>query len=170
MGAKSGLLEEAVRGLHEAVGLEQVQQIVRTAARRLVNAHGATVVLLDGEQCFYADEDAVSPLWKGQRFPVGQCISGWSMLNRRTAVVPDIRVDERIPQGAYLPTFVRSLVMVPVRIADPLGAIGAYWASTHRASDAEVRRLSTLAEALGGVLAGLLPSAEDLPDPVAARG
>ena len=33
--------------------------------------------------CYYADEDAISPLWKGQRFPMSACISGWAMLNRQ---------------------------------------------------------------------------------------
>ena len=35
--------------------------IVRSAARRLADAQGATFVLRDGPDCFYADEDAISP-------------------------------------------------------------------------------------------------------------
>ena len=26
----------------------------------------------------YADEDAIGKLWKGQRFPMSTCISGWA--------------------------------------------------------------------------------------------
>ncbi|BBY65102.1 hypothetical protein [Mycolicibacterium helvum] len=40
--------------------------MVKVAARRLSDAHGATVVLLDHALCHYADEDSMSPLWKGQ--------------------------------------------------------------------------------------------------------
>ncbi|GAA2585183.1 hypothetical protein GCM10010399_14100 [Dactylosporangium fulvum] len=154
------LLHAAVSDLALVQGLEQFQQIIRSTARRVANAHGSTVVLLRNGYCFYADEDAVSPLWKGQRFPVEQCISGWSMLNRRPAVVPDIQVDERVPQEAYRPTFVKSLVIVPMRVEDPLGAIGAYWIQPHRATDEELTRLQSLAEAAGAALARLMTSAD----------
>jgi hypothetical protein len=62
--------------------LPEIQEIVRGGARRLTGADGATFVLRDGDKCFYADEDAIEPLWKGQRFPLEQCISGWAMRNR----------------------------------------------------------------------------------------
>jgi hypothetical protein len=57
------------------------------------------------------------------------------MTERRSAVVPDIYKDNCIPQDAYKPTFVRSLVMVPVRQDDPIAAMGAYWASTREIPD-----------------------------------
>src|SRR5262249_24969509 len=126
--------------------LEAIQLIVRRAARELTHADGATFVMRDVNLCYYADEDAISPLWKGQRFPMSACISGWAMLNRQAAVIEDIYADERIPHDAYRPTFVKSLVMVPIRRLDPLGAIGAYWATRHRATSEEVRLLQALAD------------------------
>jgi hypothetical protein len=102
-------------------------------------------VLRDGDRCHYADEDAIAPLWKGQRFPLEACISGWSMLNRQPVVIEDIYADNRIPHDAYRPTFVKSLVMVPIRALDPIGAIGNYWAAPHRATGAEVQLLQALA-------------------------
>jgi signal transduction histidine kinase len=103
-------------------------------------------VLRDGDRCFYADEDAIEPLWKGQRFPMSACISGWSMLHRESVAIADIYADPRIPADAYRPTFVKSLVMVPIRRLAPIGAIGTYWASPHAATDAQVRVLSALAD------------------------
>ncbi|GAB1692654.1 hypothetical protein [Krasilnikovia sp. M28-CT-15] len=47
------------------------------------------------------------------------------MTNQTPATIVDIRRDERIPQAAYAPTFVRSLVMVPVDTHEPIAAIGA---------------------------------------------
>jgi hypothetical protein len=106
--------------------LEALGAVARTAARRLAGSDGATFVLREGERCFYADEDSIAPLWKGQRFPIHECISGWAMLHGEPAVVPDISTDERIPQAVYRATYVRSLVMVPV--GEPAtAAIGAYW-------------------------------------------
>jgi light-regulated signal transduction histidine kinase (bacteriophytochrome) len=104
-------------------------------------------VLRDNEQCYYADEDAIAPLWKGQRFPLSACISGWAMLNRKAAVVEDIEHDARIPLDAYRPTFVRSLVMVPIRTEAPIGAIGNYWATRHTATQEEVGVIQALADA-----------------------
>lgn len=140
-------LAPIVARLEDAQTLEDVQVVVRRAPRDLVAADGATFVLRDVDLCFYVDEDAASPLWKGQRFPLEHCISGWAMLNDTTAVVPDIFADDRIPQAAYRPTFVRSLVMVPVGSEKPVAAIGTYWASTHLATDEEVGLLERLSDA-----------------------
>ena len=116
-------LVAAVQELSLARHLDAVMAIVRRAARELTGADGATFVLRDGDKCFYADEDAIEPLWKGQRFPMSACISGWAMLNRQAAVIEDIYADPRIPADAYRPTFVKSLVMVPIRTQAPTGAI-----------------------------------------------
>ena len=144
----------AVELLGHAVSLDEVVGVLRGSARAGAGADGVTVVLRDGEFCHYVEEDAVGPLWKGQRFPLRECISGWSMLNRETAVVPDIRDDDRIPQAAYRPTFVRSLVMVPIGY-DAVGAIGAYWRDGHVASAAEIGSLQRLAKAAAAALARL---------------
>ncbi len=138
-------LVAVVQELSLARTLDRVQTIVRTAARELTGADGATFVLRDGEQCHYADEDAISPLWKGQRFPLRACVSGWAMLHRQPAVVEDIYADARIPVDAYRPTFVKSLVMVPIRTEAPIGAIGNYWARRHRATGGEIELLQALA-------------------------
>jgi signal transduction histidine kinase/ActR/RegA family two-component response regulator len=140
-------LINVVQELSFARDLSAIQTIVRRAARALTGADGATFVLRDGDECHYADEDAIAPLWKGSRFPLQACISGWTMLNRQAAVIADIYADGRIPIEAYRPTFVRSLVMVPIRSTDPVGAIGNYWATPHEATPEEVRTLQALADA-----------------------
>jgi len=143
-------LEELIAGvqaLAAARDLDDVAAVVRTSARRLVGADGATFVLRDGDHCRYVDEDAIAPLWKGSRFPLRQCISGWAMLDREAIVLPDIYADPRVPHEAYRPTFVKSLVVAPIRSTDALGAIGAYWSATHVAGATEVRLLQTLADA-----------------------
>ncbi len=140
-------LVDVVQELSFARDLLAVQEIVRRAARSLTGADGATFVLRDKEECYYADEDAIAPLWKGMRFPMQACISGWSMLHRHAAVIPDIYADARIPSEAYRPTFVKSLVMVPIRSRDPIGAIGNYWATYHEATAGEVQVLQALADA-----------------------
>ncbi len=139
-------LVDAVQELSLARDLDAVTAVVRRTARALTGADGATFVLRDGDKCYYADEDAIEPLWKGQRFPMSICISGWAMLNRSATVIEDIYLDPRIPHEAYRPTFVKSLVMVPIRTREPIGAIGNYWAQTHRATDEEVHLLRALAD------------------------
>jgi signal transduction histidine kinase/CheY-like chemotaxis protein len=139
-------LVSVVQALSLARNLPKVMDIVRRAARELVNADGATFVLRDGDNCYYAEEDAIGPLWKGQRFPLSACISGWAMLNRQSAMIEDIYQDARIPHDAYRPTFVKSLVMMPIRTVSPVGAIGVYWAQSHRATRQEVDLLQALAD------------------------
>ena len=139
------LLIDVVQRLSLARGLDQIVAIVRSAARQLTGADGATFVLRDGGCCYYVDEDAISPLWKGQRFPLEACISGWAMLNGRSTVIPDIYQDSRIPHAAYRPTFVRSLAMVPIRTSAPIGAIGNYWARHHACTAEQLLLLEALA-------------------------
>ncbi|HVY71889.1 MAG TPA: GAF domain-containing protein, partial [Verrucomicrobiae bacterium] len=138
-------LVQAVQELSLAKDLGAIMTVVRRAARELTGADGATFVLRDGDKCHYADEDAIAPLWKGQRFPMSTCISGWVMLNKEPVAIEDIFSDSRIPSDAYRPTFVKSLVMVPIRPEAPIGAIGNYWATRHRASNEEVELLQALA-------------------------
>ncbi|MBD2727043.1 response regulator [Nostoc sp. FACHB-892] len=135
--------------------IEEIIEIVRLAARDLTNADGVTFVLRDGECCHYVDENAIGPLWKGMRFPIKSCISGWAMLNKQAAVIEDIYQDARIPLDAYKVTFVKSLVMVPIRISDPLGAIGAYWSTPHRATPEEIELLETLTETTAVAIANV---------------
>ncbi len=153
---RTALLVDAVQRLSLARSLQDIQEVVRVCARLLTGADGATFVLREGDQCFYADEDAIAPLWKGQRFPLSACISGGAMLNRRHVVIPDIYEDDRIPHEAYRPTFVKSLVMMPIRTLQPVGAIGAYWgahppglptlADSHVPSDEDITLLRALAD------------------------
>lgn len=138
-------LLSAAQQLAGARGLERVTEVVRRAARDLTGADGVTFVLREGDVVHYADEEAISPLWKGCRFPVGSCISGWAMVHRQTVVIDDIYADERLPHDAYRPTFVRSLAMVPVGADEPVAAIGAYWARRHLATPHELRLLEMLA-------------------------
>jgi diguanylate cyclase (GGDEF)-like protein len=139
-------LLEAVQDLSQARQVEDVQEIARKAARRLVDADGATFILRDGDHCFYVDEDAISPLWKGQRFPLDTCISGWTILHGSAVSIQDIYEDDRVPHDAYRPTFVKSLVMTPIRSVEPLGAIGMYWADHHRATPQEMAVARSLAD------------------------
>ena len=74
-------LVETVQKLSLARNIETITQIVRSVARKIIGADGATFVLRDNNLCYYADEDAISPLWKGSRFPIETCISGWAMMN-----------------------------------------------------------------------------------------
>lgn len=136
----------AVQDLSLARNLDAIREIVRKAARELTAADGATFVLREGNTCFYMDEDAIAPLWKGKRFPMTACISGWSMMHRTAVAIEDIYADPRIPVDAYRPTFVQSLAMVPIRTAAPIGAIGNYWATSHRASPVELQLLQALAD------------------------
>ena len=136
----------AIQRLSLARDLDSVMKIVRSAAREICAADGATFVLRRGDSCYYADEDAIGPLWKGMQFPMTACVSGWAMLHREPAICADIYRDPRIPLDAYEPTFVRSLVMVPIRREAPIGAIGTYWARPHLASAEEVKVLQLLAD------------------------
>jgi GAF domain-containing protein len=140
-------LADAIERLSRARTLDQVMRIVRRSARDLSGADGVTFVLRDGDRCYYAEENAIGPLWKGKRFPIESCISGWVMSHGQPVAIRDVFADPRISAHLYRPTFVKSMAMVPVSDPDPVAAIGAYWAEPHIASEDEIRVLRVLADA-----------------------
>jgi len=139
-------LIKMIQELSLARDLDTVTAIIRRGARELTGADGSAFILREGELCYYADEDAIAPLWKGQRFPMAGCISGWVMIHRQPIVIEDIYADSRISIDAYQRTFVKSLTMVPIRTASPIGAIGNYWSRRYRPAPEEVELLQALAD------------------------
>lgn len=152
---RAEMLMRAVERLSTARELSTVTEIVTSTLRALTGCDGATFVLREDELCFYVDEDAISPLWKGQKFPLDACISGWAMNHRSPVVIPDIYVDDRIPIDAYRPTFVKSLCMVPIRSDDPLGALGSYWREEYSATPDDIRIIQVLANSAAIALENL---------------
>lgn len=143
----------AVQALSQLRELDGVVEKVRTAARELVAADGIAVILRQGEEVYYAAENAIGPLWLGRRFPMNDCISGWSVRHGQTVVIEDVYDDSRVRRELYQPTFVRSLTIVPIRPEAPLGALGAYWATPHGADAREIALLEALAGATAVAMA-----------------
>ncbi|WP_269715436.1 response regulator [Caulobacter sp. NIBR2454] len=141
------VLIDAVEQLAGATTPADVGRILRVAARELTGADGITVVMREGPKVRYIDEDAIAPLWKGQAFPIDECISGWAMMNRQSVSISDIHADPRIPIALYEPTFVRSMIMVPVRPDDPIAALGAYWAKADTPTPKALAVLEMIARA-----------------------
>lgn len=142
---------------------DEIVETIRSSARALVGCEGIAIIRKDGDLCHYVEEDAIGPLWKGQKFPVIACISGWAMTKGQTAVVPDISKDERIPHELYASTFVKALVMAPVQAPNALWAIGAYWSYPHKPTQWEIDTLEALASAAASALetVGLIGALSD---------
>jgi two-component system CheB/CheR fusion protein len=150
------LLSAAEDRLETATDRDGVIAVVRSTARAVCSADGVSFVLREGGLCHYVEEDAIGPLWKGQRFPISTCISGWSMEHAQTAVIEDIFADPRIPHDVYRRTFVKSLIMTPVGQNSPVAALGAYWSEKRRFTEREIAAVKTMGMLVGRVLGGLL--------------
>lgn len=139
-------LTHAQVALLEAKDLDGIVQVAKRAARRITGADGACFVLREDGMCHYLDEDAIGPLWKGQRFPMSTCISGWVMEHREPAAIEDIYLDARIPLEAYRKTFVHSLLAVPLGTVQPSGALVVYWSIKRPPTAQEKQELLSLAD------------------------
>ena len=139
-------LAGAAQDLSQARSVDEIADIVRRAARSLTGADGATFALREGDECHHLDEEAVAPLWKGKRFPLSGCPSGWAIVHGQTLASEDAHADDRVAQEACRSTFVKGLVVVPIRCAAPVGAIGCYWARPYRASPDDILILQALAD------------------------
>lgn len=132
---------------------DDVVAVLARSARRLIGADGIAVVLRDESRCHYVAEDAIEPLWKGQRFPLEACVSGWAMLHDETVVVPDVTLDPRVPVAPYSNKSISSLVMAPIGAPEPVAALGAYWCALVFLDTATVSRVEALARLAGEALA-----------------
>lgn len=147
LAARWSVAAEAIEALAGTRSLDAVISVLRAFARQAVGADGIAIVLRDEDQCHYIAEDAMEPLWAGQRFPIAACVSGWAMEHQRTAVIPDIFDDPRVPVDAYRSTFVRSMLMVPIGRFEPIAAVGAYWSESGQPTGNEIALLEALARA-----------------------
>ncbi len=122
-------LDQLSLDLAMARGIDEVMEVVRRNARGLIGADGISFILRDNGRCYYADEDAIAPLWKGQRFPMDTCISGWAMQHGEVVVIEDIDQDERIPKrpiarpSCAASSWCRFVRMIPLPRSVPIGHI-----------------------------------------------
>jgi GAF domain-containing protein len=143
---------DALRRIESATSLSAIADAVTRSARELMACDGATFVAREADECHYVSEDAIGPLWRGLRFPMSMCLSGWVMQNVATATVPDIFLDPRIPYTVYEPTFARSVILVPVG-SEPMAALGFYWKTTRAFDDRELRTAEMLAATVAPAVA-----------------
>ncbi len=142
----------------ECASVDDLVELLRASARGIALSDGVTIVRREGDEVVYLSEDAISPLWAGQRFPLVRCITGMAMIARAPIAIPDIMVDPRVPLNLYLSTFVRAMVAVPVGHGEPSMAIGAYWRQARPILPEAIARLTTLARIAGDRLAWLGPA------------
>lgn len=140
--------------LAAATSVEDVAAAIIAVGRAMIGCDGVTFVINDNGFCHYLDEDGISPLWKGNKYPAAHCISGWVMSHRQATVIPNIFLDDRIPHDVYRRTFVKSLQMVPVG-NHGAAAIGSYWAEFHDPTERESTALHLLARAAATALGRL---------------
>ena len=121
------LMSAATERLAQAESFDDILEILRSSARSMLRSDGVAVVRREGERVHYVGEDAIAPLWVGQSFPLRTCVSGIAMIERQIVVIPDIRLDPRVPLNAYLSTFVASMATAPIGRGEPVAAVSAYW-------------------------------------------
>lgn len=129
-----------------AHSLEEITKIVLLAVRELTHSDGATFAVLDNGFSYYVDENAINPLWKGQRFPINIDISGWVMMNGQSCSTEDIVNEELVHIDVYKNNLIKSMTVVPICSEKPVGAIGTYWFNRHQATMEELEILELLAK------------------------
>lgn len=141
------LLIGAIKSIATSYSMKSIMHTVNTTAGKIMNAKGSSFILREGEYCYFADENAITPLFRGKRFLLKDCISGWVIRNKKQAAIKDIYSEEKTLTELYKGTFVKSLAISPIRQNDPLGAIEVYWDKYYEPSPEEFQLLQTLADA-----------------------
>lgn len=145
---------------------------VLRAARALTGADGAAFLMKEEAGFVHCAEDAIAPVLQGASQPAETSPAALAVKERRTVAIRDVRSPgdngHRMPVAVYGSTFVRGLVLAPIRRDDPCGALALYWARPHRAADHEKLLLETLADA-SAIAFEHAQAYEDLETRVAAR-
>ncbi len=137
-------LAQVVQALSQAHDIATIVPLVRQAAAALVGADGASFVLRDGDQ-FHSSEGPSSVPTQGAEYADYVC--AWTMLHREPLVVADTTKDPRFDPASFDSTLVRSVLAVPLRAHQPVGAICVHWEAAHAATPEDVRILQALADA-----------------------
>lgn len=125
---------------------DDITATLKTASKRLLHCDACSIIMRAGDDCHYIDEDSEQPLWKGMKFPLDHCITGWAIKHGSTVVIPDIYDDARVPADLYRHTPIQSLMVAPLKNQNVQGAISVYWSKHHNPSAAEIHILDTLAD------------------------
>lgn len=144
--AGTDALINSIQDLSLARTTSEIHAVLGRAARRLTGAHGSGLVLVEGALARHVEEEGTGPGWKGRRIPLDSSLVGWCVTDHRAVAIEDVRRDIRLSVAPYWSTPVASLVAVPIRSRQPIGALLNYWSARHAPTDDEIRLLQALAD------------------------
>ena len=139
-------LVDVARAASEVRDVPALARVITSAARELLGSDGATFLLRDGDDGQIVEQSAATKVWKGRRFPLTSTITGTAVLTGQPVIVADMEADPRIPGKGRTPDLIGSLLVVPIRVNAPLGAIAINWMQRRQPSEEDVAILQALAD------------------------
>ena len=137
--------------------LPELVDALSRSVRAIVKADGVTVTQREHDQGAYISSDAIVPLWAGRMFPIRLCVTGQAMLERAPVVIADVALEGDLPLNAYIATYARSIVAVPIGGGgEPMFALGAFWRNVQPPSPRIIARLEELAASAAVALSHIL--------------
>jgi hypothetical protein len=121
---------------------ELMENVTRTA-RYLLHADGVTFVMREGDHCYCTEEDAITPLWKGKRFPLQTCISGRCIEKHQQVIARD--TNRRALHNVCGQKFIRSLAAIPIQYSQPSSCITSYWFASRKVTRREIYLMKVVA-------------------------
>jgi len=118
---------DALDRLSGARSNQCVVAILHASIRELAAADGVTVMLRDGEEVHYLPDGCIEPLWRSDRFPLASSIAGSAIRSRQYTLIEEIAGEAWLANDIRPDAPIKSLAAVPIRSADPIGAIAVYW-------------------------------------------
>jgi signal transduction histidine kinase len=142
-------LVRALTGLWRARDLDEIAGTVCPAARQILDADGATLVLKDGDGCKVINEDTIAPLWPGER---RLRHGAWMIEQDEPLVIEDLHEDQGLSGQDFRDSYVRGLTVIPVRGERLQAALICSWAGPGFASVGQLAMLHRLAGATAAAI------------------
>ncbi|MBU1172480.1 MAG: PAS domain S-box protein [Proteobacteria bacterium] len=146
LNARLERLTQVVQDLSTVRSIGPIMDIVRSAAQELLQSDRATFVLKEGARYHYKQPDDMEQPIREKCLPMQQCISDWAIRRKERLIIEDVTLEKNIPDGLNRPVNVTSLIIIPIRIKDPVGAIGVYWIKLHKPTREDLQILQALVD------------------------
>ncbi|WP_018149965.1 sensor domain-containing diguanylate cyclase [Leeia oryzae] len=133
--------------------LGSVMQLVVDRLITIIDAEGAVIELVEGNQMVYRATSGIAQAQLGLRLRKNNSLSGYCIRSGKTVVCEDSETDHRVDRKACQRIGLRSMIALPLKHGDAVvGVLKAMSVDTNRFTEDDAELLQQLSEVIGATM------------------